>query len=100
MPGRPHPHVVVQDDVFNRSRVETVVMCALTSNLRRASEPGNLQLEPGEGGLERASVVIVSQVDAVAKAKLTDKIGALSQERVERILDGMRFQQRAFFRDR
>ena len=47
--GHPHPHVVIQDDVFNHSRVATVVVCALTSNLRRASWPGNILLEAGEG---------------------------------------------------
>jgi mRNA interferase MazF len=42
---------VVQDDVFNRSRVHTVIVCALTTNLRRGNEPGNVTLEPGEGDL-------------------------------------------------
>jgi mRNA interferase MazF len=62
VPGVPHPHVVVQDDVFNHSRISTVIVCALSSNLRKASEPGNVLLEPGEGGLERRSVVVASQV--------------------------------------
>jgi mRNA-degrading endonuclease toxin of MazEF toxin-antitoxin module len=44
-----HPHVVVQDDVFNHSRITTAVVCALTSNLHRANEPGNVLLEVGEG---------------------------------------------------
>ena len=53
IPGVPHPHVVVQEDVFNHSRISTVVVCALTSNLHKASEPGAVLLEPGEGGLTR-----------------------------------------------
>lgn len=98
IPGRPHPHVVVSDDVFNRSRVHSVVVCALTSNLARASEPGNVRLEVGEGGLEKASVVVVSQVSAVEKVRLGAYIGALSEERVEQIIAGLRFQQVSFFR--
>ena len=97
IPGSPHPHVVVQDDVFNRSRISVVVVCALTSNLKRAPEPGNVLLDVGEGNLARQSVVVVSQVSAVYKARLGERIGALSHERVEQILDGMRFQQAAFF---
>jgi len=97
--ARPHPHVVVQDDVLNRSRLETVVVCALTSNLRRADEPGNVRLDPGEGGLSRPSVVVVGQVSAVAKARLGERIGALSEARVREILDGLRFQQEAFLRN-
>lgn len=94
----PHPYVVVQDDVFNHSRIHTVVVCALTSNLRRASEtPGNVLLEPGEGGLPRQSVVEVSKVSSVEKVQLGEYIGALSQVRVEQILSGMRFLQASWF---
>ena len=94
----PHPYVVVQDDVFNHSRIRTVVVCALTSNLGRAGEtPGNVLLEPGEGGLPRQSVVEVSKVSSVEKAQLGEYIGALSQARVEQILAGMRFLQATWF---
>jgi mRNA interferase MazF len=96
-PGIRHPHVVVQDDVFNHSRIPTLVMCALTSNLQRASEPGNVQLEPGEANLVKRSVVVVSQVCVVARSRLGQYIGSLSQQRVEQVLDGMRFQQKSFF---
>lgn len=97
-PSYSHPHVVVQDDVFNHSRVTTVIVCALTTNLHRASEPGNVLLEPGEGNLPKQSVVVVSQVSAVEKSRLGARIGALSDARVEQILAGLRFQQRSFFR--
>ena len=60
VPGYSHPHVVVQDDVFNRSRITTVVVCTLTSNLHRANEPGNVLLDLGEGNLPKRSVVVVS----------------------------------------
>jgi mRNA interferase MazF len=96
-PGAAHPHVVVQDDVFNHSRITTVVVCALTTNVRRASEPGNVLLEPGEGGLTKRSVVVVSQVDAVEKQRLGEKLGALSQARVEQVLAGLRFLQASYF---
>ena len=97
VPGYPHPHVVVQDDVFNHSRVATVVVCALTSNLRRANWPGNVLLEAGEGGLPKRSVVVVSQVSSVEKARLGERIGSLSDARVGQILAGLRFQQASFF---
>jgi mRNA interferase MazF len=97
LPGYSHPHVVVQDDVFNHSRISTVVVCALTSNLNRATEPGNVRLDVGEGNLPKESVVVVSQVSSVDKARLGERIGSLSEERVEQILAGMRFQQVSFF---
>lgn len=97
MPGPAHPHVVIQDDVFNRSRIPTVIVCGLTSNPQRASEPGNVLLDAGEGNLPKSSVLVVSQVSLVEKAKLGGYIGSLSQERVEQVLAGMRFQQASFF---
>lgn len=96
-PHHPHPHVVLQDDLFNRSRIPTVVVCALTSNLRRADEPGNVLLDAGEGGLPRRSVVVVSQLSAVEKSRLGGRVGALSEARVAQILAGLGMQQRSFF---
>ena len=89
-PGFRHPHVVVQNDVFNSSRIHTVVVCALTSNLRRAEAPGNVLLQPGEANLPKQSVVNVSQIFTVDKRQLEDKIGSLSPHRVGEILDGIR----------
>lgn len=97
IPGHPHPHVVIQDDVFNRSRVHTVIVCALTSNLNRANEPGNVLLDPGEGNLQKRSVLVVSQISSVDKSQLGAYIGTLSDQRVEQVLDGLRFQQASFF---
>lgn len=92
----PHPHVVVQDDVFNASRVTSVIVCALTSNLHRAKEPGNVLLEVDEGDLPTRSVVIVSAVSSIEKSRLGERIGSLSNERVEQILGGLRFQQTSY----
>ena len=89
-PGYRHPHIVIQNNVFNRSRINTVVVCALTSNLRRAKAPGNVLLEKGEASLPKQGVVNVSQIFTVDKRDLGEKIGALSRRRVCQILDGVR----------
>jgi mRNA interferase MazF len=95
--GIPHPHVVIQDNVFNHSRIQTVVACALTSNIKWASLPGNVLLEPGEANLSRQSVVEASKVSTVDKAQLGAYIGSLNERRVNQILAGMRFLQMSFF---
>lgn len=89
-PGYRHPHVVVQNNLFNDSRINTAVVCTLTSNLKRATAPGNVLLEPNEGGLSKQSVVVVSQLFTVDKSDLVDHIGALSKKRIRQILDGIR----------
>ena len=88
-PGYRHPHVVIQNNVFNRSRINTVVVCALTSNLKRAEVPGNVLLEKGEANLPKQSVVNVSQIFTVDKEDLVERIGTLSRMRVGQILDGV-----------
>lgn len=94
-----HPYVVVQENVLNHSRIETVVVCALTTNLKRANLPGNVLLEPGEASLPRQSVVEVSKISTVAKNQLGDYIGTLDERRIQQIFAGLRFLQRSFFAD-
>lgn len=88
-PGFRHPHVVIQNNIFNRSRINTVVVCVITSNLQRADVPGNVLLEQGEANLPKPSVVNISQIYTVDKRDLVEYIGALSRERVQEILDGV-----------
>lgn len=89
-PGYRHPHVIIQNNVFNRSRINTVVVCVITSNLKRAEAPGNVLLEEGEANLPKQSVVNVSQIFTVDKRDLDEKIGVLSQERIQQILAGVK----------
>jgi mRNA interferase MazF len=96
-PGIRHPYVVLQANVFNHSRVPTVVACALTSNIKRANSPGNVLLEVGEANLPKQSVVEVSKVSTVDKTQVGEYIGSLPEERINQILAGMRFVQLSFF---
>ena len=89
-PGYRHPHVVIQNNVFNRSRINTVVVCSLTSNLKRSKSPGNVTLNKGEAGLPRKSIVNITQIFTVTKSDLSEKIGTLSKQRIAQILEGIR----------
>ncbi len=88
-PGYSHPHVVVENNVFNASKINTVIVCALTSNLKRAQAPGNVLLEQGEADLPKQSVVLVSQIFTVDKSQLGEFIGKLSERWVRQILEGI-----------
>ena len=89
-PGYRHPHVVIQNNLFNQSKINTVVVCALTSNLQRAKAPGNVLLHKGEGNLKKASVVNISQLITVNKSDLAERIGSLSSARTREIIEGIR----------
>lgn len=88
-PGYLHPYVVVQNDAFNRSRINTVVMCAITSNLKLAQAPGNVLLAVGEANLPKQSVVNISQLYTVDKQILTDKLGTLSWVSINQVIQGI-----------
>jgi mRNA interferase MazF len=88
-PGYTHPHVVVQNNLYNQSKIRTVIVCVLTSNLKYANVPGNVPLEKGEANLPKASVINVSQIFTIAKTQLGEYIGSLSSKRINEILDGI-----------
>ena len=89
-PRIPHPYVVLQDNSM------TVVACALTSNLKRVSLPGNVLLEAGEANLPKQSVVEVAKVATIDTTQLGDYIGKLCARRIDQILAGIRFIERSF----
>ena len=89
-PGYKHPHVVVQNNLFNHSRINTVLVCPLTSNLKRAHSPGNVLLNKREANLPKSSVVNVSQIFTVDKSQLGDYIGTLSSEHLRQVLKGIK----------
>lgn len=83
------PVVVVQGDAFNRSRLATVACVPLTSNLRGAEAPGNVRLSSRVTGLPHDSVANVSQIAALDRGVLVDRVGRLSSARLGLVLGGI-----------
>ena len=88
-PPERHPCVVIQSDLFNRSRISTTVVCLITSNLTRARAPGNVPLEKGAANLPKPSVVNISQILTIDKSELTEKIGQLPAATIHSIRAGL-----------
>ena len=88
-PGHRRPVLVVSSDRFNRSRISTVLAVAITSNLRLADAPGNIELAADESGLDRDSVVNVSQIVTIDKAALSDWAGTVDPATMRRIEAGI-----------
>ncbi len=89
-PGYRRPVLVVQSDEFNESRIRTVVVLTLTSNLRLASAPGNVPCRKTETGLPRESVVNVSQAATINKTRLTQRVGRLPARLMQQVESGLR----------
>lgn len=88
-PGFRRPVVVVQGDALNRSRIATVVCVPLTSNLRWADAPGNVQLNRRTTGLPKESVANASQVVTLDRELLVERVGHLTRPGLDRVLAGI-----------
>lgn len=89
-PAKLRPGLIISHNRFNASRIDTVVVAAVTSNLRLADVPGNVALDLGEGGLAKSSVVNISQLRTVDREFLGQRIGALSARRMDQVWQGLR----------
>lgn len=89
-PGYRRPYVVIQNNLFNKGPIDTVVVCALTTNLKWTQSRENVLLKKGEANLPKQSLVNVSQIFTVDKRDLVERIGSISRQRVRQILHGIR----------
>ncbi len=89
-PGFKRPVLIVQSDLFNQSRIHTVIAAAITSNIRLAEAPGNVKLAARKTGLPKDSVVNVSQILTLDKEFLKERCGQVDQATMLRIEDGIR----------
>lgn len=88
-PGFRRPVIVIQDDLLNESRLETVMVVPLTSNIRRAEAPGNIALSERDTGLRRQSVALVCQVMTVDRELVTERVGTLPRRSVRHLDAGL-----------
>ena len=89
-PGYRRPALIVQTNPFNESKIRTVVVVALTTNLELARAPGNVLCRRRETGLPKDSVANVSQVLTIDKRLLTERVRRLSSRPFQQVEDGLR----------
>lgn len=89
-PARRRPVVVIQHDSFNASRIRTVVVASVTTNLRLATMPGNVLIPEATTGLGQDSVVNVTQISTVDRGDMLERVGALDSRLMGAVDDGVR----------
>lgn len=89
-PGYRRPVLVVQSDAFNQSRIRTVVVAIISSNLRLGKAPGNVSLTKKQSGLSKRSVVNVSQIVTLDKSYLTERVRKLPRAQRNEVDRGLR----------
>ena len=88
-PGMRRPVLIVQANPFNESRISTVIVAVITSNLALAAAPGNVRLSKSESGLAKPSVVNVSQLITIDKSFLKSRVRALSADAIYQVEEGL-----------
>jgi mRNA interferase MazF len=89
-PGYRRPVLIVQSNPFNSSRIGTVIVATITSNLALAEAPGNVRILKSDSGLAKPSVVNVSQIVTLDRSLLTQRIRALPAEPLSKVDEGLR----------
>ena len=89
-PGYRRPVLVVQADLFNSSRIQTVIVAVITTNMDLADAPGNAVLRADLTGLPRDSVLNVSQILTLDRSFLTEQAGMLSPRLQHAVDKGLR----------
>ena len=89
-PGYKRPVAIIQADSFNETEIGTIVVAVVTSNIKLAEMPGNVFVAARASGLDRDSVVNVSQIFTIDKRDALDQIGHLSKRDMKEINDGLR----------
>jgi mRNA interferase MazF len=89
-PALRRPVLVISDDRYNRSALRTVTVVALTSTTRLAALPGNVAVPADVSGLDRDSVVNVTQVATIDREALEQRLGVLPPWVLTQVDDGLR----------
>jgi len=83
------PGLVIQNDILNDSKLNTVIMLAITSTMKFGELPGNVVLRKGEANLPKKCVINVTQVKSVDKTSVKEKIGTLSKKKMDEVYKGL-----------
>ncbi|MEZ5476866.1 MAG: type II toxin-antitoxin system PemK/MazF family toxin [Thiolinea sp.] len=89
-PGYKKPVVIISSDAFNQSKIQTVIVAIVTSNLRLTNAPGNISIAKRDSGLSKESVINVSQILTLDKSFLVEKVGRLPDKKISALDEGLK----------
>ena len=89
-PGFKRPVIIIQDDAFNNSNINTIIVIPLTTNLTLLEAPGNVLLTKKETSLLKDSVANISQIVTIDKERFEKKVSKLKAKNLIKIEDGIK----------
>lgn len=88
--GFKRPVLIVQNDSFNESNINTIVVVPLTTNMNLAEAPANVMLTRKDTNLPKDSVVNVSQIVTLDRERFISKVSELKSKSMKKIEEGIR----------
>ena len=88
-PGLRRPVVIIQANPFNDSRIGTVIVAVITSNLALAAAPGNVRVTKSDSGLPQVSVINISQLLTLDRRLLAKRVKLLPTQVVQALNAGL-----------
>jgi len=90
-PGYKRPVLIIQNDFFNNSKINTTIVIPLTTNLILADAPGNIFITKNESKLKKDSVIAISQIEVIDRQRLIEKITKIERTIIEKIENNILF---------
>ncbi len=90
-PGYKRPILIIQNDLFNNSKINTTIVIPLTTNMLLADAPGNIIITKNESKLKKDSVIVLSQIEVIDRKRLIEKITKIDRRIIEKIEDNILF---------
>jgi mRNA interferase MazF len=90
-PGYRRPVIIMQNDLFNNSKINTTIVAPLSTNLLLAGVPGNISMNKKDSKLTKDSVILISQIGVIDKERLIEKVSTINKETMKKIEDNIMF---------
>jgi mRNA interferase MazF len=90
-PGYKRPVLIIQNDFFNNSKINTTIVIPLSTNLLLADAPGNILITKRESKLKKDSVITISQIEVIDKQRLIEKITKINMSIIEKVENNIMF---------
>jgi mRNA interferase MazF len=90
-PGYKRPVLIIQNDFFNRSKINTTIVIPLTTNMLLADAPGNILITKNQSKLKKDSILTLSQIEVIDRQRLIEKITKVDRAIMEKIENNIMF---------
>ena len=90
-PGYKRPVLIIQNDFFNRSMINTTIVIPLTTNMILADAPGNILITKNQSKLKKDSVMTISQIEVIDRHRLIEKISKIDRTIIEKVENNIMF---------